>query len=83
MSLDPSTVSSKLDKYNRAFLMEFLQVIRRRVAVQCIALRAGVELSVHGELPPEFNRLSREFGRDAVIRLFEDWQQEFGLPENR
>jgi hypothetical protein len=37
-------VSNKLDKYNRALLMEFLQVMRRRVAVQCIALRAGGDL---------------------------------------
>jgi hypothetical protein len=76
-------VSSKLDKYNRAFLTEFLQVMRRRMAVQCIALRAGVEVSVHEGLPPEFNRLSRKFGRDSVIRLFEDWQQDFGLLKNR
>jgi hypothetical protein len=76
------TLTGKLHKYNRAFLEEFLQVMRRRVTVQCIALRAGVDVSVHKELPPEFNRLCRKFGRDAVIRLFKDWQQQFGLLQN-
>ena len=28
-------------------------------------------------------RLSRKFGHDAVMRLFEDWQREFGLLQNR
>ena len=76
-------MSSRLDKYNRAFLTEFLRVMRRCVAVQCIALRAGVDVSGHEELPPEFNPLSRKFGHDAVMRLFEDWQREFGLLQNR
>jgi hypothetical protein len=42
-----------------------------------------VDVSGHEELPPEFNRLSRKFGHDAVMRLFEDWQREFGLLQNR